>query len=94
MRRVGLLCIRVRKVKFDLLEGGGLTKKEFFGSQDSILTNIRGTQYLLENHVGVVALQPDLQRISIHSANEFLHHSFTIELLSLLALIKGSWLLF
>jgi hypothetical protein len=41
-----------------------------------------------ENYVRIVALSPDLWTVSIYSATEFLHHSSTIELLSLLKLIK------
>jgi hypothetical protein len=46
----------------------------------SVATTEHSEPLLLENHISVVALQPDLQRVSIHSATEFLHHSSTIEL--------------
>ena len=42
-----------------------------------------------ENYIRTVALAPDLLRVSIYGATELLHHTFTIELLSLLILIKG-----
>ena len=44
---------------------------------------------LLENHVRIVALTPDLQRVSFYSAIEFLHYSCTTKLLSSLIYIKG-----
>ena len=56
----------------------------------SVATLKQSELLLLENHVSVVTLQFNLQRISIHSAKEFLHHSFTIVFLSIPALIKGS----
>jgi hypothetical protein len=43
----------------------------------------------LENYVRIVALAPDLQTIPLCGATEFLHHSSTTELLSLLILIKS-----
>ena len=44
---------------------------------------------LLENYIHIVALVPDLWRVSFHSAIEFLYHTSTIELLPLQILIKG-----
>ncbi len=44
---------------------------------------------LLENCVRIVALAPDLRTVPIYSTIEFLYHSSTTELLSLLILIKG-----
>jgi hypothetical protein len=46
---------------------------------------------LLEYHVRIVALTPDLQRVSFYSITEFLHHSSTTELILSLILIKGSY---
>jgi hypothetical protein len=46
----------------------------------------------LENHVRIVALTPDLRRVSFYSATEFLLHSSTIDLLLFLILTKGSYL--
>ena len=43
----------------------------------------------LENHVYIVALTPDLQRVSFYSITEFLHHSSTTELILFLILYKG-----
>ena len=45
----------------------------------------------LENYVRIVALASDLRKVSFYSATEFLHHNSTIEFLSLLILIKGSY---
>jgi hypothetical protein len=44
---------------------------------------------LLENHVRIVALTPDLQRVSFYNVTGFLYHSTTTELLLSLILIKG-----
>jgi hypothetical protein len=46
---------------------------------------------LLENHVRIIGLTPDLQRVSFYSAIEFLHHSSTTELLPSLIYIKWSY---
>jgi hypothetical protein len=46
----------------------------------------------LENYVCIVALMPDLQRVSFYSVTEFLYHSSTTELILSLILIKGSYL--
>ena len=46
---------------------------------------------LLENHVHIVALTPDLQRVSFYSVTEFLYHSSTTKLILSLILIKGSY---
>src|SRR5436305_1391565 len=45
----------------------------------------------LENYVRIVALAPDLPTVPLYGATEFLHHSSTAVLLSLLILIKGSY---
>jgi hypothetical protein len=45
----------------------------------------------LENHIRIIALTPDLQRVSFYSIIDFLHHSFTIELILSLILIKKSY---
>jgi hypothetical protein len=44
-----------------------------------------------ENYIRIVAIAPDLRKVSVYSAIEFLYHSSTIELLLLLILIKGSY---
>jgi len=46
---------------------------------------------LIGNYVRIVALASDLREVSFYSATELLHHNFTVELLSLLILIKGSY---
>ena len=46
---------------------------------------------LLENHVHIVALTPDLQRVSFYSVTEFLYHSSTTKLILSLIFIKGSY---
>jgi hypothetical protein len=43
----------------------------------------------LENYVRIVALAPKLQKVSVYGTTEIVHHSSTIELLSLLILRKG-----
>jgi hypothetical protein len=43
----------------------------------------------LENHVRIVALAPDLQRVSFYSVTNFLHHNSTTELIPSLILYKG-----
>jgi hypothetical protein len=45
--------------------------------------------YTLENYVCIVAFAPDLQAVSFYNVQEFLLHSFTIEIILLLILIKG-----
>lgn len=66
----------------------------FLHKSYSVATAEHSEPHLLENHVGIVALQPDLQRVYIHSATEFLLHSSIIDLLALLILIRGSYLSF
>lgn len=43
----------------------------------------------LENHIRIVALTLDLQRVSFYSVTEFFHHGSTTELIPSLILIKG-----
>jgi hypothetical protein len=43
----------------------------------------------LENHVRIIALTPDLQRVSFYSLIDFLHHSSTTELIPSPILYKG-----
>jgi hypothetical protein len=43
----------------------------------------------LENHLHIVALMPDLPRVSFYSVTEFLYHSSTTELILSLILYKG-----
>jgi hypothetical protein len=45
----------------------------------------------LENHGCIVALTPDLQRVSFYSVTDFLYHSSTTKLLLSLIFIKGSY---
>jgi hypothetical protein len=46
----------------------------------------------LENHIRIVALTSDLQRVSFYSVINILYHSSTTELLLSLILIKRSYL--
>jgi hypothetical protein len=46
---------------------------------------------LLENHVRIITLTPDLQRVSFYTITDFFHHSSSIELILSLILIKGSY---
>jgi hypothetical protein len=48
---------------------------------------------LLNNYVRVAALAPDLRAASFHDAREFFHYSSVINLLLLLILMKGSYLI-
>ena len=45
----------------------------------SMVTTEHSEPLLLENHIGVVALQPDLQRVSIHSATELVVSTLLLE---------------
>jgi hypothetical protein len=47
---------------------------------------------LLENHVHIVALTPNLQKIFFYSVIEFLYYSSIIELIPSLILVKESYL--
>jgi hypothetical protein len=44
---------------------------------------------LLENHGYIIALTPDLQRVSYYNITDFLYHSSTTELLLSLTLVKA-----
>jgi hypothetical protein len=46
---------------------------------------------LLENHVHIIVLIPDLQRVSFYSIIDFLYHSSTTELIPFLIFIKESY---
>ena len=46
---------------------------------------------LLENHVHIVAITPDLQRVSFYIITDVLYHSSTTELIPSLILIMGSY---
>jgi hypothetical protein len=46
---------------------------------------------LLENHVRIIALTPDLQRVSFYSITNFLYYNFTAEFILSLILIKWSY---
>jgi hypothetical protein len=47
---------------------------------------------LLENHVCIIALTPDLQRVSFYSLIDFFYYSSTTELIPSSILIKESYL--
>jgi hypothetical protein len=47
--------------------------------------------FRLENHVRIIALTPDLQRVSFYNVIDFLDHSSTTELILSLILIKESY---
>jgi hypothetical protein len=47
--------------------------------------------FLLENHSRIVALTPDLQRVSFYNITDFLYYSSTTELILSLILIKRSY---
>jgi hypothetical protein len=49
---------------------------------------------LLENHVCIIALTLDLQRVSFYNIIGFLYHISTTELLPFLILVKRSYLTF
>ena len=57
----------------------------------SIATPEHSKPLLLKNHIHIIALMPDLQRVTFYSATEFLHHSSTTELLLSLIYIKRSY---
>jgi hypothetical protein len=63
----------------------------FFYKLCSMATPGHPEPLLLENHVRIVALTLDLQRVSFYSVTDFLYHSSTTELLPSLILIKGSY---
>ena len=46
---------------------------------------------LPENHAYIVALTPNLQKVSFYSVIEFLYHSSTTELIPSLILVKESY---
>jgi hypothetical protein len=58
----------------------------------SVATPGHPEPFLLENHSRIVALTPDLQRVSFYSVIDFLHYSSATELILSLILIKGSYL--
>lgn len=45
----------------------------------------------LEGHVHIVALTPDLRRVSFYSVTDFLHHGSTTELILSLILKRGAY---
>jgi len=61
----------------------------FFYTLCSVATPGHPESLLLENHVHIVALTPDLQRVSFYSVTEFLYYSSTTELILSLILYKG-----
>jgi len=58
----------------------------------SVATPRHTKPLLLENHVHIVALTPDLQRVSFYSVIDFLYYSSTTELILSRILIRGSYL--
>ena len=46
---------------------------------------------LLENHVHIIALTPDLQRASFYTITDFLHYSSSTEVILSLILIKNTY---
>jgi hypothetical protein len=54
----------------------------------SIATPRHPKPFSLENHIYIIALTPDLQRVSFYNIIGFLHHSFTTKLITFLILIK------
>jgi len=58
----------------------------------SIATLRHPKPLLLENHVYIIALTPDSQRVSFYGVIDFLYHSSTTKLLLSLILLKGSYL--
>ena len=63
----------------------------FFSKLYSLAAPGHHKALLLENHVHIVALTPDLQRVTFYRVIEFLHHSSTTELILLLILVKESY---
>ena len=57
----------------------------------SMATPRHSNPLLLKNHVYIVAIISDLQRVSFYSITDFLYHSSTTELIPSLILIKGSY---
>jgi hypothetical protein len=76
-------------VGLDIVNVGLDLAKPYFYKSCSVATLEHSEPLLLENHVRIVALTPDLQRVSFYSVTEFLHHSSTTELLPCLIHIKG-----
>ena len=54
----------------------------FLYKSRSIATPKHSEPLLAENYVRIVALAPDLWKVPVYSATEFLHHSSTIKLSS------------
>ena len=65
-----------------------------FNKLCSVATPRHPNTLLLLNHLRIVALPPNLERVSIYSIIKFLYHSSTIKLLLLLILIKWLYLSF
>jgi len=55
----------------------------------SVATPGHPEPFLLENHSRIVALTPDLQRVSFYSVTDVLHYSSTTELILSLILYTG-----
>jgi hypothetical protein len=54
----------------------------------SVATAGHPEPFSLENHVRIIALTPDLQRVSFYNIIGFLHHSSTTKLITSPILIK------
>jgi hypothetical protein len=59
-----------------------------FNKLCSVATPRHPEPLLLENHVRIVALTPDLQRVSFYSIIDFLYYSFHHELIPSPILVK------
>jgi hypothetical protein len=64
----------------------------FYYKSYSMATPGHPEPLLLENHVRIIALTPDLQSVSFYSVIDFLHHSSTTELIPSPILIKEPYL--
>jgi hypothetical protein len=63
----------------------------FFYKLYSVATPGHPEPLPLEIHVRIIALTPDLQRVSFYSIIDFLYYRSTTELILFLILIKGSY---
>jgi hypothetical protein len=63
----------------------------FFYKLCPVATPGHSEPHSLDNHIRIIALTPDLQRVSFYSVIEFFHYSSATELILCLILIKGSY---
>ena len=63
----------------------------FWYKSCSVATHKHSEPFSLDNYVRIVAVAPNLRKVSVYSTTAFFYHSSTIELLSLLILIKVSY---